>query len=105
MKANTLLAVLAGLASSTGALATSKPVMASADEVTQTVYPDGLPEGLYPGANETLDKRDDTEGAYLCADKNFGGYCVHVTGPMYKCSELPCGYPQVHYLKNHSKEK
>ncbi|KAL9042482.1 MAG: hypothetical protein Q9180_000573 [Flavoplaca navasiana] len=88
MKTNTLVAVLAGLASSASALATSKPVMATTNEIQTTDYPDGLPKGLYPEANDSLSKRDAIEGVFLCTNRNFGGHCVHVTAPMYKCGKF-----------------
>lgn len=53
-----------------------------------TDYPDGLPKGLYPQANDSLSKRDAIEGVFLCTDRNFGGHCVHVTAPMYKCGKF-----------------
>lgn len=53
-------------------------------------YPNGLPDGLYPGIaarDVDLQKRADS-GVYMCNDRNFKGYCVHLTSPFYRCSKF-----------------
>ncbi|KAJ8125813.1 hypothetical protein O1611_g7825 [Lasiodiplodia mahajangana] len=81
---------IAGLVSS--ALAAAIPtdnIVANADNVTITVYPDGLPADLIPGAAgiESIEKRADA-GVYLCTDSYFTGYCVHIVQPQYVCINL-----------------
>lgn len=53
--------------------------------VVTKVYPDGLPKELIPRDTESGLVKRDTNGVYLCTDKNFGGYCVHIVAEFYKC--------------------
>ncbi|KAG8530494.1 uncharacterized protein KY384_004997 [Bacidia gigantensis] len=57
------------------------------------VFPDGLPKDLVPRAlaqeepaKDQLQKRANA-GVYLCNDRNFQGYCVHIVAPLYKCGK------------------
>lgn len=84
MKTSILLTVLAGLAAS--AFAAPAPVASASEYPEGTVvekYPTGLPKHLIPRALG-LEKRANA-GVYLCNDRNFAGYCVHIVAPMYQC--------------------
>ena len=57
------------------------------------VYPNGLPKELIPRAlaheestQGGLQKRANA-GVYLCNDRNFSGYCVHIVAPLYQCGK------------------
>ncbi|KAI1125400.1 hypothetical protein F5Y10DRAFT_9639 [Nemania abortiva] len=84
--------ILAIVSLAPSALAAALPVdsvVASADNVTITFYPDGLPADLIPGAtgNGSVEKRADA-GVYLCTDSYFNGLCVHIVSPQYQCVSL-----------------
>lgn len=82
------------LAALTAIAVTASPVASPVEALTTTslgvetkVYPDGLPKELIPRTidESDLEKRQSIAGVYLCTDRNFGGYCVHITSPWYQC--------------------
>lgn len=91
MKFTSTLAALCSIASAVSAA----PVVIGGTEypegTTVDVYPDGLPSTLIPRAlaaeGSNLEKRANA-GVYLCNDRNFQGYCVHIVAPMYQCGRL-----------------
>ena len=82
MKTTTILAALAGFTASVSAVALPATI-ASSDEIKVEVFPDGLPEDLIPQASGLVKRADN--GVFLCTDRNFSGYCVHIVAPLYKC--------------------
>ena len=91
MKLSATLAGVAGFLASVSAA----PVLFNGTEYPEgtmiDVYPDGLPKDLLPRAmgfeqpdQGALAKRANA-GVYLCNDRNFSGYCVHIVAPLYKC--------------------
>ncbi|MCJ1259339.1 hypothetical protein MMC24_007176 [Lignoscripta atroalba] len=85
MKTTTILAALAGFTASVSAVALPATI-ASSDEIKVEVFPDGLPEDLIPQASGLVKRADN--GVFLCTDRNFSGYCVHIVAPLYKCVPL-----------------
>lgn len=90
MQLSTILAALTAVAVSAGPIAT--PVASPLESLTTEspgvqvkVYPDGLPKELIPRAIESGLAKRATDGVYLCTDRNFGGYCVHIVADWYKC--------------------
>ncbi|KAI0111247.1 hypothetical protein GGR51DRAFT_509457, partial [Nemania sp. FL0031] len=84
-----ILAVAGLAASALAAVVPTTNAVANAENVTITVYPDGLPADLIPGAasNESIEKRANA-GVYLCTDSYFNGYCVHIVQPLWQCINL-----------------
>jgi hypothetical protein len=86
-------AIAAGIIVPAFALPSAAPAYPAG--VSVTAFADGLPEALKPSnasalaerdANSALDKRDNA-GVYLCTDRNFGGYCQHLTVPKNTCGK------------------
>ena len=112
MKIITFLAFSTGLAAPYAAAAPSPaliPDVSYPDGVVVTYYSNGLPAGLYPGAELTsramsLEKRDPVivvdapgvndqtsprVGVYACSDKNFSGRCVYIRSRPGQCGMRP----------------
>lgn len=90
MQLSTILAALAAVAVSAGPIAapSASPLESLTTEspgVEVEVYPDGLPKELIPHAIESGLAKRATDGVYLCTDRNFSGYCVHIVADFYKC--------------------
>ncbi|MCJ1344316.1 hypothetical protein MMC31_002519 [Peltigera leucophlebia] len=93
MQLSTILAALTAVAVSAGPIAA--PVASPLESLTTEspgvevkVYPDGLPKELIPRAVESGLAKRANDGVYLCTDRNFGGYCVHIVAPYYQCVGL-----------------
>lgn len=86
------LALATGLTVSYAAAVPSPaPAFSDIKDVIVKHYPDGLPDGLYPGPGLTsratnLVKRGPV-GVYICHDLNFSGDCVYVTSDINQCGE------------------
>lgn len=90
MQLSTILAALTAVAVSAGPIAAPFPsplesLTPESPGVEVKVYPDGLPKELIPRAIESGLAKRATDGVYLCTDKNFSGYCVHIVADYYKC--------------------
>lgn len=90
MQLSTIIASLMAVAVSAGPIAA--PVASPAESLTTEspgvevkVYPDGLPKELIPRATESGLAKRANDGVYLCTDRNFSGYCVHIVAPFYQC--------------------
>lgn len=94
MQLSTILAALTAVAVSAGPI--TAPVASPVESLTTEspgvevkVYPDGLPKELIPRAIESGLAKRANDGVYLCTDRNFGGYCVHIVAPYYQCGMWP----------------
>lgn len=90
MQLSTILAALTAVTVSAGPIAA--PVASPLESLTTEspgvevkVYPDGLPKELIPRAIESGLAKRANDGVYLCTDRNFAGYCVHIVAPYYQC--------------------
>lgn len=88
MHRNILAAAMAALIATTAMAYPSPSILTRyPDDYVVTVYANGLPDELKP-SNETASTglvQRGNAGVYLCTDRNFSGYCVHIVAPEHTC--------------------